>query len=454
MRPIVKVRNLGKRYTITQRVDEYQTLRDTVVRACTAPWRKFRGRSNGAPVRESSSGTSAVWALRDVSFDVMPGEVMGVVGRNGAGKSTLLKILSRITEPTLGEAELYGRVGSLLEVGTGFHQELSGRENLFLSGAILGMRRAEIKRKFDEIVAFAGVEDFIDTPIKRYSSGMHVRLAFAVAAHLETEILLVDEVLAVGDAAFQKRCLGKIGDVAREGRTVLFVSHNLATVEALCHSCLYIADGRLAATGPPSQMIGHYMAAGLEQDAGMRDLRIHAGRRNGSETMISSIAVYSAGAEPTGVVRMGESLAIHVRYVAERPVRPVLSVAIKTVHGVPIFNLSDRDAQQLASCSPAEQGTVVCEIPQIPLLPGNYLVDLALGDSASDIDVIADAISFEVLPADVLGTGRLPSPVHGPIFCKAGWRLLPELPNIDLPDENRNGQGDQPGDYQRDRRAN
>jgi len=412
MRPIVKVRGLGKRYLITQRVDEYQTLRDTLVRACTAPWRTIRGKLSGAPVSESSFGRSAVWALRDVSFDVMPGEVMGVVGRNGAGKSTLLKILSRITEPTVGEAELYGRVGSLLEVGTGFHQELSGRENLFLSGAILGMRRAEIKRKFDEIVAFAGVEEFIDTPIKRYSSGMHVRLAFAVAAHLETEILLVDEVLAVGDAAFQKRCLGKMGEVAREGRTVLFVSHNLATVEALCHTCLYIADGRLAAIGPPSQMIGHYMAAGLEQDAGKRDLRSHAGRRLGSETIIQAVALYAASTEPTGVVRMGEPLVIHVAYAADRAVRPVLSVAIKTVHGVPIFSMSDRDAQQLAACSPSARGTVICEIPGIPLLPGNYLIDLALGDAAGDLDVIADAISFEVLPADVLGTGRLPSPAH------------------------------------------
>jgi lipopolysaccharide transport system ATP-binding protein len=436
MQPIIKVRRLGKRYTISQRLDEYETLRDSIVRACTAPLRRFRSRRNSAAA--DTPAKTEIWALREVSFDVMPGEVMGVVGRNGAGKSTLLKILSRITEPTFGEAELYGRVGSLLEVGTGFHQELTGRENLFLSGAILGMRRAEIKRKFDEIVQFADVEEYIDTPIKRYSSGMHVRLAFAVAAHLETEILLVDEVLAVGDAAFQKRCLGKLGDVAREGRTVLFVSHNMATVEALCQSCLYIADGRLIAQGLPRHMIEHYIGAGLEAGEGVRSLSIHPGRRFGSQVLMSSVALYSTATQPAAVLRTGDPLSLHISYSSDRAFRPVLAAAIKSVHGVPIFNVSDRDAQQLASCTPSARGTVICEIPEIPLLPGNYVADLSLGDVGGDLDVIQDAISFEVLPADLLGTGRLPSPASGPIFCRANWRLEPGESEADNTGESQN----------------
>jgi lipopolysaccharide transport system ATP-binding protein len=435
MRPIIKVRELGKRYTIRQRADEYQTMRDTIARAFAESVKRLCGRRSQPSA--SRSGTTEIWALRDVSFDVMPGEVMGVVGHNGAGKSTLLKILSRITEPTVGEAELYGRLGSLLEVGTGFHQELTGRENLFLSGAILGMRRAEIKRKFDEIVEFAGVGDYIDTPIKRYSSGMYVRLAFAVAAHLDTEILLVDEVLAVGDAAFQKRCLGKLGDVAKHGRTVLFVSHNMATVEALCESCLYIADGRLVAQGTPRHMIEHYIGAGLEAGAAVRSLSIHPGRRRDSEALMSSVALYSVASSPTAVVRTGDPLSLHITYSSRRAFRPVLTVAIKTMHGVPIFSVSDRDALQLASCTPLAHGIVMCEIPEIPLLPGNYVADLSLGEANGDFDVINDAISFEVLPADLLGTGRLPSPIHGPTFCRANWRLQAIEVEADIVGEKR-----------------
>ena len=424
MRPIIEVRGLSKCYTISRRLDNFQTLRDSIARVCTAPFRKLSRKRNSYAAKSNSV---EMWALRDVSFEVMPGEVMGIVGRNGAGKSTLLKILSRITEPTLGEADLYGRVGSLLEVGTGFHQELTGRENLFLTGAILGMRNAEIKRKFDEIVEFAGIEEYIDTPIKRYSSGMYVRLAFAVAAHLETEILLVDEVLAVGDAAFQKRCLGKLGDVAQNGRTILFVSHNMATVEALCHSCLYIAEGALAARGSPREMIDHYMDADLRPGAGVSSLSTHPKRRRDSMTLMSSVALYSRSANPTPVLRTGDPLSVHVTYSSDRAFRPVLTVGIKSVYGAPIFTVSDRDAQQLASCQPSADGTVICEIPDIPLLPGNYLIDLYLGEGSGDFDVINDAIVFEVLPADLLNTGRLPSAASGAIFCRANWRLEPGI---------------------------
>lgn len=250
MLPIVKVEGLSKQYVVGRRPASFLTLRDKVVETARSPLKSLR--------RKEVDENSRVWALREIDFEVRQGEVVGIIGRNGAGKSTLLKILSRIVEPTTGRIELRGRVGSLLEVGTGFHPELSGRENIYLNGAVLGMKRAEISTKFDEIVAFAEIEKFLDTPVKRYSSGMYMRLAFAVAAHLEPEILIVDEVLAVGDAAFQKKCLGKMGDVAREGRTVLFVSHNMQAVANLCERAILLEGGRVAYEGSALDSIGMY----------------------------------------------------------------------------------------------------------------------------------------------------------------------------------------------------
>ncbi len=247
----IRVEDLSKRFKIGVGKIHYDTLRDQLVGSMSSLLRR-NGRSH--------QGDDIFWALRDVSFDIKKGEVVGIIGRNGAGKSTLLKILSRITEPTSGFAKIYGRVSSLLEVGTGFHAELTGRENIYLNGAILGMRRAEIVRKFDEIVAFAEVEKFIDTPVKHYSSGMYVRLAFAVAAHLEPEILLIDEVLAVGDTAFQRKCLGKMGDVARHGRTILFVSHHMAAIEGLCNAAYLFDSGRLVRSGITADVIETYLA--------------------------------------------------------------------------------------------------------------------------------------------------------------------------------------------------
>jgi len=249
MKPIISVRNVSKQYRIGVR-EAYGSLRESLMNAARAPLRRLR---NGAPAEES------IWALQDVSFEVPPGEALGIIGRNGAGKSTLLKILSRITEPTSGRIDLYGRVGSLLEVGTGFHPELTGRENIFLNGAILGMHRQEIENKFDEIISFAEIEKFLDTPVKRYSSGMYMRLAFAVAAHLEPEILVVDEVLAVGDAQFQKKCLGKMGDVARAGRTVLFVSHNMMAVQSLCRRAIWLDGGRIVADDESGRVVANYL---------------------------------------------------------------------------------------------------------------------------------------------------------------------------------------------------
>ncbi len=252
----IRVQGLSKLYRIGER-QRYKSLRESLMKALAAPFRQ-----RGQRPRET------IWALDDVSFEVMRGEVLGVIGRNGAGKSTLLKILSRITEPTRGRVEVYGRVGSLLEIGTGFHLELTGRENIYLNGAILGMRRVEIERKFDEIVAFAEVERFLDTPVKHFSSGMYLRLAFAVAAHLEPEILLVDEVLAVGDASFQKKCIGKMGDVAKEGRTVLFVSHNMAAIRLMCENCLLIEAGKLALVGSSQAVVERYLTGDGREDTG------------------------------------------------------------------------------------------------------------------------------------------------------------------------------------------
>ncbi|HTQ23428.1 MAG TPA: ABC transporter ATP-binding protein [Candidatus Binataceae bacterium] len=424
MQPIIRVQNISKRYRIG-RVEPYRTLRESIIRSVSAPARIARdmlgGRARDGGLQD---GERHVWALRDVSFDVMPGEVLGLIGRNGSGKSTLLKLLSRITEPSAGRAEIYGRIGSLLEVGTGFHLELTGRENIYLSGAILGMRRAEIQRKFDEIVAFAEVEKFVDTPVKHYSSGMHVRLGFSVAAHLEPEILLVDEVLAVGDAAFQKKCMGKMGDVARTGRTIIFVSHNMASIESLCSSCLLISSGRLEAEGEPTQIVMRYMASELRGCGGIRSLAGHAGRRGDSVPTMQSISLHSEGDEPTGVVRMGAPLEVTVHFVAPHPVRPILGVTLKTAEGMPLFGVNNRLTNQGADNQRMSSGIVTCKFDRLPLMPGTYLIDLYLGDftdTSRELDIIREAISFEVVPADLLGTGMLPRPTDGPIFLPATW---------------------------------
>lgn len=263
----IRVEGLHKQYRLGGAQQRYKTLRDSIANAALRPFRRWRNKDHQDPV-----DTSLFWALKDVSFEIKAGEVVGVIGRNGAGKSTLLKVLSRITEPTSGYAEIHGRVGSLLEVGTGFHPELSGRENIYLNGAILGMKRTEVERKFDEIVSFAEVEQFVDTPVKFYSSGMYLRLAFAVAAHLDPEILLVDEVLAVGDRRFQDKCLGKMGDVARGGRTVLLVSHNMGAISSICNTCLLLDGGGLKRLGVASSIIAEYISASRDGNGPERGL--------------------------------------------------------------------------------------------------------------------------------------------------------------------------------------
>ena len=331
MKPILRVEKLSKQYRIGAREAAYGTLRDSLVEAVRAPLRRLR-RGNG------NSNYDSIWALKDVSFEVAPGEVVGIIGRNGAGKSTLLKVLSRITEPSRGRVELYGRVASLLEVGTGFHPELTGRENLYLNGAILGMRKAEIDRKFDEIVDFADLEKFLDTPVKRYSSGMYMRLAFAVASHLEPEILMVDEVLAVGDAQFQKKCLGKMGDVAREGRTVLFVSHNMVAVQGLCGRAIWLHDGQMRGEGQPSEVVSKYLKTSLSVQAEKvwEDISTAPGNE---QIRVRRACVSPAGATPTEPINVSTPLVVEFEYWNLVPNAYLnLSVVIKTEEGHPIFN--------------------------------------------------------------------------------------------------------------------
>ncbi len=357
----------------------------------------------------------------------MPGDVLGVIGRNGGGKSTLLKILSRITHPTDGTVELYGRVGSLLEVGTGFHPELTGRENIFLNGAILGMKRAEIAKKFDEIVDFSGVERFLDTPVKRYSSGMYVRLAFAVAAHLEPEILLVDEVLAVGDSEFQKKCLGKMDEVARGGRTVLFVSHNIVAVEALCKSALFLDSGRLKMVGTPRDVLSEYAKMITSSSALLADLRQHSGRSRELTPLMTHVSVLSNGADAS-VIHTGDSIAVIVTFKSTTPIRPCCSVTIKTDGGTRIFHISDYFSNELSTVTPTDSGTVTCYVSELPLLPGRYFIDLWLGDfSLIPFDRVVDACWFEVSPADLFGSGKLPSTAEGPVFLRGQWSLWAEF---------------------------
>src|SRR5215472_456669 len=276
---VIQCAGLAKQYQIRERV-RYKTIREAITTAVTSPFRK--------PNSPNKDGRTSFWALRDVSFEIKRGNVVGIIGRNGAGKSTLLKLLARITTPTEGWAEIHGRVGSLLEVGTGFHPELSGRDNIYLNGAILGMQRAEIARQFDEIVNFSEVEKFIDTPVKRYSSGMYVRLAFAVAAHMRTEILIVDEVLAVGDTQFQKKCLGKMGNVARQGRTVLMVSHNMAAVQSLCGRIILLQDGRAVRDGNPQEVSRYYLDSFYKEvKSGLVDLQSSAFTRDSRKSFFS-----------------------------------------------------------------------------------------------------------------------------------------------------------------------
>jgi lipopolysaccharide transport system ATP-binding protein len=414
---VIRVENLGKKYIIGhQQQGGYKTLRDAIASSAKSLVKQFRS-SNDKP----QSQYEEFWALKDVSFEVKQGEVVGIIGRNGAGKSTLLKILSRITEPTTGQVRIKGRVASLLEVGTGFHPELTGRENIFLNGAILGMSKIEIKKKFDAIVDFAEVEKFLDTPVKHYSSGMYVRLAFAVAAHLEPEILIVDEVLAVGDAQFQKKCLGKMEDIATRGkRTVLFVSHSLNAIETLCSRGIVLKDGEVVFNGGTRESILKYHQITKTNDK--ISLKDRQDRQGNEKVRAVDIRIYNKEDVETNQIGMGEPFKVEVRTTGK---------ADKVIIGIHFGNMLRNYMirgytyeQVPLLLHLTGQDVIRCEFDSFPMMHGSYDIHLWIGTYPSDCcDYVEQAAVLEIYPRDIFHTGILPDPHGGVAFCKAIWKL-------------------------------
>jgi lipopolysaccharide transport system ATP-binding protein len=417
----IQVDGLGKRYHVGG-VETYYTFRDALGRVGKLPGKLWKAVTRGG---ERGNSANLFWALKDVSFEVKKGEVVGIVGRNGAGKSTLLKVLSRITDPTEGGADIYGRVGSLLEVGTGFHQELSGRENIYMNGALLGMRRAEIHRKLDEIVAFSEVEQFIDTPVKRYSTGMYMRLAFAVAAHLEPEILIVDEVLAVGDSAFQKKCLGKMGEVAKHGRTVLFVSHNMAAVQSLCSRAVMLKGGRVQTVGPVGEVVQAYLDAALASNTVPVSERTD--RRGDGSVRLSSARVEGLDemdeASPLAAIRSGSRLKLTIGYKGQSRPRHLRFIAsICDMNNVGIYMLDSDAMGGIPEELPAE-GTVTCITEPLNITPGRCVLNLMLWKGAGLVDDVQNVMVFDVEADDVLGSGKLPPREWALGILKHRWEV-------------------------------
>lgn len=409
----IRVDDLSKQFKIGLGKVHYDTLRDQLVGVAGSLFRRK------VCSRESEN---TFWALRDVSFDIKKGEVIGIIGRNGAGKSTLLKILSRITEPTSGFAEIHGRVSSLLEVGTGFHAELTGRENIYLNGAILGMRKAEIVRKFDEIVDFAEVEKFIDTPVKHYSSGMYVRLAFAVAAHLDPEILLVDEVLAVGDTAFQRKCMGKMGDAARQGRTILLVSHHMAAIQGLCNTACLFDRGRLIQKGDTQDIIEAYLAASSTSSATPLSQRVD--RQGNGRLRFTEIELLLDNNTPTEVLQSGRDVEFLVGYSSRdgNLKNVTMSVDIFATSGQCMLILNSEMVGKDFDLIPST-GHFSCRIARFPLAPGQYYVTLFCQVNGIIADWVQQAMLLTVEAGDFFGTGRLPPSTHGGFLTAQDWRV-------------------------------
>lgn len=415
-RPALRVQNLGKEYQIGLRQRSYKTFRDAIINVAKVPWQRLRHLSGRGDQR------SFFWALRDVNFEVAEGEVVGIIGHNGAGKSTLLKILSQITEPTTGRVEIQGRVGSLLEVGTGFHPELTGRENIFVNGAILGMSHREVKRKFDEIVEFSGVGEFLETPVKRYSSGMQVRLAFAVAAHLEPEILIVDEVLAVGDAEFQNKCLGKMDEVASGGRTILFVSHNMAAVESLCNRACLLDRGRLVATGGVDEIIARYLESGSDL-SGDIDLVGHMGRLPHHQPILQRLRILNASGQPAPSVRIGGDLRFEIDLKsATRHAARLLAIRVINSRGLKLMTCRTNHSG-LASFVVHGSHTASCTIRNMRLIPGRYQLQLILLGEHQKLDEITAGLEFEVLPLTNEPLDVVPASTSGVIVAEEAWEV-------------------------------
>ncbi|PYS06785.1 MAG: ABC transporter ATP-binding protein, partial [Acidobacteria bacterium] len=397
----------------------YKTARESLMNVLRVPSRLAR---RLVKTKNPEACETELWALRDVSFEVQQGEVVGIIGRNGAGKSTLLKVLSRITEPTSGRITIRGRVGSLLEVGTGFHPELTGRENLFLNGAILGMRRTEIIRKFDEIVAFAEIDKFIDTPVKHYSSGMYMRLAFSVAAHLQPEILLVDEVLAVGDAEFQKRCMGKMGEVARGGSTVLFVSHNMGAVSSLCTKVAFMKTGQVVEIGEPAHAIGRYQQEGVQ--TGGRACFPLVSRRVDAKPYIKSLSTIDVDGAIRDVFLMGDRLRIETELGGLSPaVRVAVAVELKTSVGITVLQFIGND-ENFVLTGQSGDARVLLEIREIPLYPGKYLLSCWIGDPfGHEYDYRNECLSVTIQTGSLIRRSNL-SNTQALVYVKGRWDIV------------------------------
>jgi lipopolysaccharide transport system ATP-binding protein len=420
MSPIaIRVEELGKQYVIGGPANHYPTLKESLTAAA---------RRTGASLRSPISSMrrkrrETFWALRGVTMDVSEGEVVGIVGRNGAGKSTLLKLLSRITEPTEGQAAIHGRVGSLLEVGTGFHPELTGRENIFLNGAILGMPRSEIATKFDEIVAFAEVERFIDMPVKRYSSGMYLRLAFAVAAHLEPDILIIDEVLAVGDASFQKKCLGKMGEVANEGRTVLFVSHNMDAIQRLCTRAILLDQGQIVLDSDVPQVVALYLSSRTDSSVPGRSTFLAEADRTGTgEARFHAVRYNSDDDAVGGYPYPGGPVTFELDIVARTPLTAEsLAVVVWSSGGVKLVNADTIATGHRLQLKEGEN-RVVLRIDALYLNPGSYRLGLWLADLESAYDYIESALTFDVAPSGTAQHGVTPKK-DGLVPCRFQVRI-------------------------------
>lgn len=424
----IRVDQIGKKYRIGQR-EPYKSLRDSLTRTSLSLFRNavdaVKMRNVGAVDRGSDN---YIWALRDVSFEVKPGEVVGIIGANGAGKSTLLKILSRITTPTKGRVEIYGSVGSLLEVGTGFNPELTGRENIYLNGAILGMKRTEILQKFDAIVEFSGIEKFLDTPVKRYSSGMYVRLAFAVAAHLDPGILLVDEVLAVGDTVFQQKCLGKMDKVARSGRTVLFVSHNMGAVRDLCTRAVLLRGGQLQNDGDVESIIQEYLSSAVTKASSDEiDLSGYDDRSGSGRVRIVRFAAQVSGS-PGTIPQTGSDADFIIDYASNdsQPL-PKLAAGIRVidVYGNSIFGCTT-SMNYSDFYSAFSRGKIICQIERLPLIPGEYKVELLLKDDHGVTDILTGVAGFSVVDSGNNIVPYMPSRRWGNIVVSQKWDLISE----------------------------
>ena len=414
MKTAIRVQNLSKRYRIGLEEEIHDELFSAIWAFMKSPLKNFR--KYKSLYTFSDSGTDGngdvadqpadiLWALRNVSFEVQEGETIGIIGKNGAGKSTLLKVLSRITHPTSGRAEIHGRVSSLLEVGTGFHPELTGRENIYLNGTILGMRKYEIRRKFDEIVAFSGVEKFLDTPVKRYSSGMRVRLAFSVAAHLEPDVLIIDEVLAVGDAAFQNKCLGKMGEVAREGRTVLFVSHNMSAVEHLCSRSILIDDGRVIESGDTGKVVETYLKTVTEQSR--IPLSDRMDRKGEGKIVVEKVTLLDAHDEILGYAVSGSDLKIRMHYRCNtEDLLPNCRFSITIRRKQRIYTMLSTELASRSQIDVQEDGIIEFVVPKFPLTEAVYYMTVFIESNKVIQDWVMDAVELNVIDGDYYGTGR------------------------------------------------